>query len=102
MTSYNAQLLARLNGITNRELNLGGVFERLSGVKSFKFSYLLTPQKARRMFSPPTVCLLVNMITQKTNGSIFMKFDSMTDNDIGKNALNFGHDSEEILSLSRA
>ena len=31
-----------------------------------------------------------------------MKFGGLTDNDIGKNPLNFGYDPEEILSVSRA
>ena len=31
-----------------------------------------------------------------------MKFGSMTDNGIGKSPLNFGHDPEEILSVSTA
>ena len=30
-----------------------------------------------------------------------MKFGNMTDNDIGKNPLNFGHNPEEALSVSR-
>ena len=30
--------------------------------------------------------------SSKTNGSILMKFGSMTDNDIGKSPINFGHD----------
>ena len=30
------------------------------------------------------------------------KFGSMTDNNIGTNPLNFGHDPEEILTASRA
>ena len=53
------------------------------------------------MFSPPSVflsvCLSVYLFVceqdnSKSYGPILMKFDSITDNDVGKNPLNFGHD----------
>ena len=44
------------------------------------------------------VCLFVNGITQ-TIGSISMKFGSMTDNDVGKNPLKFGHDPDHYSHL---
>ena len=79
--------------------------------------HIIDPAKSRvyvftsiRLFVCLSVCLFVsffvfNEITRKANGPILMKFGIMTDNDIGKNPLNFGHDSdldpEEILSVSR-
>ena len=53
---------------------------------------------------PSVVCFLFvcKQDNSKTNGPISMKFGNMTDNDIGKSQLDFGHDAEELFSVSIA